>query len=194
MRRFSTARLLILWSFQGNLWSKVTIFKGNNQPDPFLMHKTQLKVHVIHTEQMGCFLTGRLLILWCFQGYLWSKITIFKENNQSDPIFMHQTLGWVKKPKVLGFFQQQIFPIIFVHVNYQKKISAQSELIQGSLKSPIFSKNRPIGDNWTENALFALFTLVYLEVLKFERCGLKISVSNNVLVYLTNKKRIRLIS
>ena len=57
------------------------------------------------------------------------------------------------------------------------------------LKSPTFSKNRPIGDNWTENAFFALFTLVYVEVLKFERCGLKISVSNNILVYLTNKKK-----
>ena len=28
--------------------------------------------------------------------------------------------GGSKKPKVLGFFQQHIFPIIFVHVNYQK--------------------------------------------------------------------------
>ena len=57
----------------------------------------------------------------------------------------------------------------------------------------MFSKNRPIGDNWTENDLFALLIFVYLEVLKFERCGLKISVSNHVLVYLTNEKRIRLI-
>ena len=54
-------------------------------------------------------------------------------------------------------------------------------------------KNRPIGDNWTEIALFLLFTTVDAEVLKFERYELKISVSNNVLVYLTNKKRISLI-
>ena len=36
--------------------------------------------------------------------------------------------GGSKKTKALGFFQQHIFPIIFVHVNY-KKNSAQSELI-----------------------------------------------------------------
>ena len=103
-------------------------------------------------------------------------------------------LGCFKKTKSAWIFSATYFSHYFCSCKLPKKISAQSELIQGSLKSPIFSKNRPIGDNWTENALFALFTLVYLEVLKFERCGLKISVSNNVLVYLTNKKRIRLIS
>jgi len=95
-----------------------------------------------------------------------------------------------KKTKVFGSFQQQFFPLRFVYENYQKKFSAQSELIWGSLKSPTFSKNHPIGDNWTEIALFVLFTTINAEVLKFERYELKKSVSNNVLVYLTNKKEL----
>ena len=109
------------------------------------------------------------------------------------PKCLGREVGCFKKTKSAWIFSATYFSHYFCSCKLPKKISAQPELIQGSLKSPIFSKNRPIGDNWTENALFALFTLVYVEVLKFERCGLKISVSNNILVYLTNKKRIRLI-
>ena len=100
--------------------------------------------------------------------------------------------GGSKNQKCLDHFSNRFFPLgLFMRTT--KKISAQSELIQGSLKSPTFSKkkkNRPIRDNWTEIPLFVLFTTVNAEVLKFERYELEISVSNNALVYLTNKKKV----
>ena len=95
---------------------------------------------------------------------------------------------------MFGSFQQQIFPLGFF-MRTTKIIFSSIRVDLGVAQEPYFlKKNRPIGDNWTEITLFLLFTTVDAEVLKFERYELKISVSNNVLVYLTNKKRIRLIS